>query len=258
MSDTTAAAVDTVPASRRDVLADYVDVIERSIAAHPRSLQKRIGPSEIGIDCERRLIHKIAGDDEPADTRIPWKPALGTAMHTQLEEWFNADNARYDPIQRWVCEDRVDVGELGDTHITGSTDLFDTFTYTVLDHKIVGNSTLQKYRTHGPSRQYRTQAHLYGRGWVRRGYPVQRVAICFLPREAEWSKRYLWTEAYDEQVALNALNRLNMLAGLIEVVGKEQALAAYDPCDDIWCPWCKQEHRDQRRKPGQSLFAPAA
>ncbi|KAB1658988.1 hypothetical protein [Pseudoclavibacter sp. CFCC 11306] len=232
----------------RDVLADYVQVIEESIAAHPRSLQKRIGPSEIGIDCERRLIHKIAGDDEPADSRIPWKPALGTAMHSQLEEWFNADNQHYDPVIRWICEDRVDVGELGDTHITGSTDLFDTFTGTVLDHKIVGNSTLSKYRTHGPSRQYRTQAHLYGRGWARRGYPVQAVAICFLPREAEWSKRFLWTEPYDEQVALDALGRLNMLAQLIQVVGKDAALTAYDPCDNPFCPWCKTEQRNRGTK----------
>lgn len=227
------------------VLDDYVDVIQRSIAAHPRSLQKRIGPSEVGMDCTRRLIHKLAGDDEPEDGRIPWKPAIGTAMHSQLEEWFNADNAAYDPMQRWICEDRVSVGEVdGIGEITGSTDLFDTYTCTVLDHKIVGNSTLTKYRNHGPSRQYRTQAHLYGRGWVRRGWPVTRVAICFLPREGEWSKRYLWTEPYDEQVALDALDRLGMLVNLIRVVGKDTALAAYEPCDSPFCPWCKAErHR---------------
>lgn len=221
-------------------LADaYLDIIADSIVNQPRSLQKRIGPSEMGVECERAILHKLNGDQEPRGG-IPWKPTIGTAVHTYLEEAFEKASAPgQEQAGRWLTERRVTVGEIAGTTITGSTDLFDTWTGTVMDHKIIGKSTGKKYRAHGPSRQYYIQAMLYGKGWKAAGHNVKMVAICFLPREGELSgDTFIWTAPYDEQAALDAIARANGLAAVLAAVGIDKALTLYGECDDRWCRWC--------------------
>lgn len=212
-----------------------LDTIEDHITKHPRSQQKRIGPSEIGIDCQRRLIHKLAGDTEP-DRGPAWKPTVGTACHSQMEEWFEEEN-QYMP-GAYMIEQRVNVGRIGDTDITGSTDLYIPSHATVVDWKFVGPSRLKHYRAKGPSKQYKVQAHLYGKGWVAAGYPVERVMIAFIPRDGELSDSYFWWEKYDPMVAIQALVNANQLHQMITEQGKDNVLAQFAPCDDRWCPWC--------------------
>jgi hypothetical protein len=222
-----------------DLGAPIIDVVHRSMALHPRSLQKRIGPSEIGVGCDIALLHKLNGDPEP-DRGPAWKPAIGTAVHTQLETWFNAENVRLGR-RRWYTEQRVDVGELDGQPITGSMDLFDVDTMTVWDFKVVGPKALTGYRANGPSRQYRIQAHLYGLGWLRdpdtTGVP-DRVGIAFLPRDGELSRAYFWSEEWDPTVGLDALDHLQGLAWQLREVGIDLALSTCTPCDGPFCPWC--------------------
>lgn len=217
----------------------YLDVVTRSIAAHPRSMQKRIGPSEIGVDCAIAILHKLNGDPEP-DRGPAWKPAVGTAVHAQLEQWFEAENDRLG-WRRWVTENRVTVGEIAGQPVTGTCDLFDVATRTVWDHKIVGPKMLAHYRAHGPSSQYRVQAHLYGLGYLRDpqpwGVPTE-VGIAFLPRDGELSRAYFWHEAWQPSVAIDALNRINGLAWQLEEVGIDLAISVEDPCGGPFCPWC--------------------
>ncbi|QZY52901.1 hypothetical protein [Leucobacter tenebrionis] len=241
------------------VEALYLGVIEAAIAAHPRSLQKRIGPSEIGIECDRRILYKLAGVDEPP--RPPaWKPAVGTAVHDQLERWFDATNPSGDVARSdWVTEWEITVGMLGTgpdaIPITGHSDLFHVPSGTVIDHKVVGPKQLTKYRLHGPSRQYRVQAHLYGKGFTETGGwgDAKHVAISFLPRDGELSKAYWWHEPYNPHIAAEALNRLNALWGLLQIVGLEAALRAKPLCDDEWCPWCSRERPAPERR---NVFEP--
>lgn len=228
-----------------------IDVIEEHITRHPRSQQKRIGPSEIGIDCTRRLIHKLAGDDEP-ERGPAWKPTVGTACHSQMEEWFEAEN-EFMP-GAYMIEQRVNVGQIGGIDITGSTDLFIPSMGTVIDWKFVGPSRLKHYRAKGPSNQYRCQAHLYGKGWVAAGYDVQRVMIAFIPRDGELSDSYFWWETYDPMTAIKALVRANQLHTQIQAQGKDQALDAYPLCDDRWCPWCAPANQTQTKKNQGDLF----
>jgi hypothetical protein len=195
-------------------LKEYRWVIEEGIRNQPRSKQTRIGPSEIGNPCQHCLAAKLAGWDKNEDG-IPWLPTVGTAVHAYLEDTFEIDNLRYitnTGKPRWLIEQKVDIGEIGDTPITGSTDLFDTYTGMVLDHKIVGVSTLNKARRTGPSPVYRTQAHSYGRGWKRAGYNVTNVAICYLPRnDVTLDKAVYWHEPFNEQIAIDALTHVNQL-----------------------------------------------
>lgn len=218
----------------------YMEVIINSIVNQPRSLQKRIGPSEMGVECRRAVLHKLNGDPEPPRGSVPWKPTIGTAVHDYLERAFTSASAKDDAQRgRWLTEERVNVGEIAGKMIDGSTDLFDTFGHAVMDHKIVGKSTLTKYRAHGPSEQYRQQAHLYGKGWADDGFQVKLVMICFLPREGELTDTFIWSEPYSEFEAQKTLNRINGLESLRLTLGIDQALSLYpDPCDDRWCKWC--------------------
>lgn len=235
----------------------YLGVIKDGITRHPRSLQKRIGPSEIGRPCDRWILHKLNGDGEP-DRGPAWKPAVGTAVHDQLERWFDAANRHGAELahMEWVTEWEVTVGQIGGQDITGHSDLFHVPTGTVIDHKVVGPKQLAKYRLHGPSEQYRVQAHLYGKGFTDDGGwgPCRQVAIAFLPRDGELSGAYFWSEPHDPHLAVEAMNRANRLWTMLTVVGIDQALAASPLCDDQWCTWCRQEKREQHRAAGGSLF----
>lgn len=228
----------------------YLDTIIDDMVNHPRSLQKKIGPSEMGIPCNIRVLHKLNQDDEPERDSYPWKPAIGTACHTWLEGVFEAASEHGKPAAgRWIVEKKYVVGQiLGEDH-AGSTDLFDTWGRAVMDHKFIGKNTMKEYRAGGPSEQYFVQANLYGKAWEDMGYQVDLVMICFLPREGELSDAFIWSAIYDRSVAEAALVRVNKLANLLRAVGIEQALSLYQPCKDTWCPWCGTGTSWPRREP---------
>lgn len=191
-------------------------IVVQGINNQPRSQQKLIGPSEIGTDCTRCLARKLAGVEKlPLEgvSDVPWLPAIGTAVHAMLESFFQSDNEirqSYDEPIRWMIEEKLDIGKIGDHAISGSCDLYDLETNTVIDHKIVGRTKLNEVPKKGPGDQYRIQAHLYGLGWSLKGYDVTEVAVKFYPRnEISLATGVFWSEKYDPEIALNALQRAN-------------------------------------------------
>lgn len=202
------------------VAKEYLHVIRDAIVNHPRSLQRRIGPSELGHPCQRRIGYKLLDFDEfpPPEAEVPWLPTIGTGVHSWLEEAFEQANAGHD-YDRYLVEMRVSVGVVGGVEITGSMDLYDRVTATVIDHKIVGPTTLKKYKSKGPGEQYRGQIHLYGRGARRRGLPVDRVMIAFLPRNGELRDAYIWHEPYDEAFADSVLQRVEGISLTVGALG---------------------------------------
>lgn len=204
-------ATSTVTRTDPSVAAEEIyGLIEHGLAHQPRSLQKRIGPSELGADCTHCLAAKLAG--WPRNQDAAWLPAVGTGVHMLLEELFTRferENTTGRP--RWLMEQRVTVGDIGGTPITGSTDLVDLHAGMTVDWKCVGAASLKKYKA-GPSATYRAQAHLYAKGWRAAGYDIGHVAICFLPRnDVNMRGGYWWHEPYDEQLALDVLARANQL-----------------------------------------------
>jgi hypothetical protein len=206
---------------------DLRGIIEASMLNAPRSLQKRIGPSELGNPCTACLAHKLAGTPERPEAA--WLPQIGTACHEWLEGVFlRHEFTRADlSLQgRFLPEHEVTVGVVGGVSITGSTDLFDTHTGTVVDWKVVGTSTINKAKAHGASLTYQRQAHLYGKGWTADGYTVNTVMIVFLPRNAiSLADTYVWSAPYDPQVALDTLERADGLAKAIAIHGLTTVLA---------------------------------
>jgi hypothetical protein len=182
----------------------------------PRSQQKLIGPSEIGTSCIRCLARKLAGVEKlppQGIADVAWLPAIGTAVHAMLEQMFDKDNlskSSNGETPRWLIEEKLVIGKIGDHEITGSCDLYDLETNTVIDHKVVGATKLTSIPKKGPGDQYRVQAHLYGLGWSLRGYEVNEVAVKFYPRNnPSLLAGYFWTEKYDENIAFEALQRAN-------------------------------------------------
>jgi hypothetical protein len=74
---------------------ELLGIITSAIAGAPRSQQRRIGPSELGIPCTFCLAHKIAGVEE-IRTGGDWLPAIGTAVHSWLDGVFGEEDAAAD------------------------------------------------------------------------------------------------------------------------------------------------------------------
>lgn len=211
------------------------DIIRRAIDGHPRSWQKRIGPSEIGTPCPRKLGYKLAGVPE-VNRRTAWRPTVGTAVHSWLADAFMAYNDSQG-FSRFLVELRVDVGDINGQPITGSVDLYDRVTCTAVDWKIVGPTTLKKARTSGPSDTYRTQVNLYGRGIIRRGLPVDSVAVMFLPVSGELSQAVYRPMPYDEMAAVQALSRAIGVDAAIRTAGPQAVLPGL-PTQEDFCQGC--------------------
>lgn len=215
-------------------------LVREAITNHPRSLQQRIGPSELGHPCARRIGYKMSGQPERAG-EPNWKATVGTALHSWLEQVLDRANIDYEQRtqsgeERYYTEQRVTVGQILGEDIDGSCDVYDRVTATVIDWKSVGPTQLTKYKRFGPGAQYRSQAHLYGRGWRARGLPVDNVMVVFLPRNGELAETYVWHEPYSEQVALDALQRANGIAITIQALGP--AALEQLPTADSWCHMC--------------------
>lgn len=216
--------------------SDLFATIADAIAGQPRSQQTTIGPSEIGTPCDRRLGHKLAATPEVNDRGVAWKPYIGTAGHEQLAEVFARASIAADA--RYLTEVRVDVGHIDGTTITGSCDLFDTRHGAVWDWKFATrNQIRENYRPHGPGQQYRTQAHLYGRGLAAAGHDVRTVGVVFLTRDGEFTDRHVWHEPYDEQVAVDALERATSIAVALRELGPGFTLPTL-PATAAYCRHC--------------------
>jgi len=236
-------------------------LIESDIVGQPRTLQTRIGPSEIGVPCDRRLGYKLAGVPEVNARDVAWKPYVGTALHEQIGNLmarheiarFDDDN---DATPRFHVEERVSVGQVNGVEITGSCDLFDEHTGIVWDWKFTTRNKIREtYRPHGPGEQYRVQAHLYGYGWARQGKDIRHVGVVFMTRDGEFHDRHVWHEPYDQQVALDALQRLEGIAVAIEHLGGEFTIPTLSTASAYcnFCPWHKTNATEIPRScPGHS------
>lgn len=227
-----------------DLLRDEIlHVIASGMAAHPRSLQKRIGPSEVGTPCTRRVGHKLAGTPE-INTTDGWLATIGTSVHDWLAATFTADLRLEVPGQeltdgRWLVETKVTAGSINGDDIDGSCDIYDRLTATVIDWKVTSSRKIRDYRANGPGDQYRIQAHAYGNGWLHKGLPVDRVGVFFLPRDTPLRAGtvHFWTEAHDPAVAQAAFARAGDVDTLLAALGPAAALPLL-PTADAYCAYC--------------------
>ncbi|RGC68443.1 hypothetical protein C5N14_13735 [Micromonospora sp. MW-13] len=161
-----------------------------------RNRQRHLGPSELGVPCDRQVVGKLAG--LPATNHVvdPWASIVGTAVHAWLADAFTAANAGLD-FPRWLAEQRV----TPHPEHPGTADLYDAVETAVVDHKILGESSMAKVRSNsGPPIHYQIQLLLYGKGYRILGLPVTRVALAAYPRTAaSLDGLYVWERATGAQ-----------------------------------------------------------
>lgn len=220
------------------VHANLLDKIKHHSTNAPRSLQRELGPSEVGDPCERKLGYKLWNVEPP--TRPPsrnndmWKANVGTAIHTYLEDVYG-DDPDYD------TEKRVTVGAWYDgtnSHVLqGKCDLYIKSDDCVVDFKTTSTAMMEDYARGKLPEVYRTQIHMYGMGYENEGYPVKRVALLFLPRDNDLnvSTSVFYVEPYDRQVALTGLARLERIAKGSSGGDFESLATASSYCSR--CPW---------------------
>lgn len=146
-------------------------------ARDPRSVQRRLGPSELGVACDRQVVGKMAGLAPTNHVHDPWPSIRGRALHSYAERVFGEDNQVRG--LRWLTEQRV----TPHPEHPGTADLYDAAHQAVVDHKFLGASSMAKMRGE-PPRKYRRQLYLYAHGYTLRGLPVRRTVLVAYPATA--------------------------------------------------------------------------
>jgi hypothetical protein len=176
--------------------AELRRVVVEQANASARNLQAHLGPSELGSPCDRQVAGKMAGLPVTNHVVDPWASVIGTAVHAWLADAFTTWNTRHG-MARWLAEQRVSPHP---DH-PGTADLYDADEFAVVDHKVLGESSMAKVRSAaGPPIRYIIQLLLYGKGYRILGLPVQRVALAAYPRSAaSLDGLYVWERATGPQ-----------------------------------------------------------
>lgn len=240
-----APALSTFPPATdpRVVFEELMEEIRYNLSNRPRDLQKQLGPSEIGEECDRALIAKLFQLPEPKET-VNWRAWVGSCMHNGLETILAESFMNRLAAPRFLLESRVDVGQIGPpSHplsfmLSGSCDVFDILTGGVWDWKSKSATRLKEHRRHGMGQKYRVQFHSYGLGMENAGHKVNYVGGIFMLRDGELSDSFALFEPYDRNIALAALERANRLFGLGVMFGPEVAMGLFPPCTTEFCRRC--------------------
>lgn len=236
------ASLDPAPEATaiKRILSDIILWNERT---SPRSLQKTIGPSEIGNTCDRRIAYRIAGVPGTNIWSDPWPAIVGTAIHDWLERAvnrFQAENQQHD----WLTELRVQPDPL----VQGRSDAFHVPTGTVVDYKTTNADTMRKLRKgEPPSPGYITQINLYGLGHERAGRVVKNVALVYYPRAGWLDDAFVWHAAYDRDTAERALDRLYRIGYRLldlDIQTHPERFADIQASPGDGCVWCPMFNRD--------------
>lgn len=216
-------------------LAEHI----KSIISTPtvRDKQIKIGPSALGSDCAycvaKTMEASLRGTDGPTQSfsLLPW---IGTAVHFYLEHILE-QHSKYVLKQEF----KAFVGEIkgwGDHPdyggIFGNIDLYSEMHASVLDFKIVGKSTRDKFRRQGIGNAYTYQGQLYAHAVAALGLPVRQVGVLAIPRDSmQLSDVKLYFDDYKPEMAERALARAEKIWNEYVIPGQIDELAT-DP--DCW------------------------
>jgi hypothetical protein len=222
---------------------ELAEIISKAGQWSPRSKQIAIGPSEIGHECSRRLAYKLLDWEKINEGgSSSWSAQVGTAIHAYLAEVFGK-------IEGYEVEQRVTIR----SGLSGSIDLFDVNRGIVMDWKTTSSKQIETRRKEGATQQQIIQTQLYGYGKAQQGATVNHVALVYLPTSGSLDDMHLEMYQYDEQVALDALARIDSLYTLLSTVDVESNPQMWDliPAEPnrlcSYCPYFLPYSKDLSR-----------
>jgi hypothetical protein len=225
---------------------ELAEIISKAGQWSPRSKQIAIGPSEIGHECSRRLAYKLLDWEKINEGgSSSWAAQVGTAIHAYLAEIFGK-------IEGYEVEQRVTIR----SGLSGSIDLFDVNRGIVMDWKTTSSKQIETRRKEGATKQQLIQTQLYGYGKAQQGVVVNHVALVYLPTSGSLDEMHLEMYEYDEQVALDALARIDSLYTLLSTVDVESNPQMWDliPAEPTrlcsYCPYFLPYSKDSSRACG--------
>jgi hypothetical protein len=225
---------------------DLREIATRAATRDPRSAQKHLGPSELGHICDRLVVGKMTGQQITNHVVSPWPSIIGRAVHVWLADAFAQENT-INGVTRWIPEHRV----APDPRYPGTADLYDYYTRSLVDHKILGKTTMSKVMSpQGPPWYYVVQLLLYAHGYRRIGHTVDRVVLAAWPRTApSLDGLYCWERPYvpsrddfivQQVLALTAVREQVaqlVLSGQIRI--EQVRRTPSDEC--FFCPWYRPQ-----------------
>jgi hypothetical protein len=185
--------------SLADTLADSLaEALTAHSNARPRSLQKTVGPSEIGF-CRRKAVFKATGtprSDTPEPGVIPtWPADIGTAIHTLVDHALDGDEryvlgSGYGPVTAALPSG---------AEVTGTFDIAIPGLNLLLDVKTVDGYTWVKNQPVSQNHEY--QRHLYALGAAQAGLLVDdetlKVGNVYLDRSGKEKRPLIKIDDYN-------------------------------------------------------------
>jgi hypothetical protein len=215
-------------------LSDRIkEVVNNRSANAPRSQQKRIGLSEVGEICVRKISYKLLDWGKTNPSTDPWASISGTALHAWLADAFSEFPNQY------LVEHPVRVTD----ELAGTADLFDIERKMVIDHKCVGATSMKSRKKSGMTHTQRVQINLYALGLENEGYAVEKVALAFYPLGGRLDGLFTIVEPYNKQLALDAIARLQDTQVLLWQLDPEGNPKNWDLIPTTpsnfcsYCPW---------------------
>ena len=214
----------------KELLITSLHAVENS---RSRSTQVQIGPSELG-GCRRKVWYRLNNQPETNDAELKLAAIMGTAIHSTIENALKNN-------KEVVLEQTVEYGDMK-AHV----DCYIPSTGDVIDWKTVKAKNLSYF----PSKQQRWQVQVYGYLISKSGLgKVSNVNLVAIPRDGDERDVLVHTEAYDEAIALEALDWLAAIkqSDVAPEPEKDESYCKfyckyYDASGEMGCVGLKKEH----------------
>jgi hypothetical protein len=200
----------------------FRELVIDSDLARPRTLQREVGPSNLGEECERQLGY-MSVEASRVNFSDPLKANIGTAFHALLAEILSHRGERY------LVEAKVAY-----RGISGSVDLFDRYYGRVIDFKTTGLSKVKARRRTGAPKGHLIQGNMYGAGLTEMGESVRSITMLYIPTDGTLDDVFASTTPFDIGMADAAIDRLADIERKAREVGPESLTAK----PSALCGWC--------------------
>jgi hypothetical protein len=170
-----------------------------------RTVQKHIGPSEVGDPCDRAVASKVQGTPP---TRYSPGGNMASISGTGIHAWISDRiSTLFGGTNRYLIETGVEY-----RGVSGTADLFDRREHRVIDWKTKSRDAARRFKAKPewlPS--WIVQTNIYGAGMVARGEHVEEVGIIIVPREGNIDEISALVRPFEMSVADRAIDRLERL-----------------------------------------------